>query len=58
MAQANQALQWHRPHSRYGSDGNDLAAHHHSILQWSQEAARSLYAHLRLRLQEGVLLSK
>lgn len=58
MAQANQALQWHRPHSRYGSDGNDLAAHHHPILQWSQRAARSLYAHLRLRLQEGVLLSK
>ena len=50
MAQAHQALQWHRPHSRYGSDGNDLAAHHYSILQWSQRAARSLYAHLRLRL--------
>lgn len=41
-----------------GSDGNDLAAHHHPILQWSQGTARSLYAHLRLRLQEGVLLSK
>ena len=27
MAQAHQALQWHRSHSRYGSDGNDLAAH-------------------------------
>lgn len=58
MAQAHQALQWHRSYSRYGSDGNDLAAHHHPILQWSQRAARSLYAHLRLRLQEGVLLSK
>lgn len=50
MAQAHQALQWHRSYSRYGSDGNDLAAHHHPILQWSQGAARSLYAHLRLRL--------
>ncbi len=58
MAQAHQALQWHRSYSRYGSDGNDLAAHHHPILQWSQGTARSLYAHLRLRLQEGVLLSK
>ncbi len=58
MAQAHQALQWHCSYSRYGSDGNDLAAHHHPILQWSQRAARSLYAHLRLRLQEGMLLSK
>lgn len=58
MAQAHQALQRHRSYSRYGSDGNDLAAHHHPILQWSQGTARSLYAHLRLRLQEGVLLSK
>lgn len=58
MAQAHQALQWHRSYSRYGSDGNDLAAHHHPILQWSQRAARSLYAHLRLRLQEGVLQSE
>lgn len=26
MAQAHQALQRHRSHSRYGSDGNDLAS--------------------------------
>lgn len=55
MAQAHQALQRHRSHSRYGSDGNDLAAHHHPILQWRQGASRSLHAHLRLRLQKSML---
>ena len=53
--QAHQTIERHNPHPRNGGDSNNPAAHHHSILQWSQGGAGGIHAPLCFRLQEGVL---